>query len=280
VVVLECKNTLVPIRIPTSGRLARQRERGEQLETYLRTSQVVEPSGLIRVATPAELPEPDWPSVQRVLVDCQDSDQGFAVITLGAGDYLVACDRRLEEPERLGDVWPGARAAALPALATYSELLRDSGYLTPAPCNYPLPAGLRWALLERELVLFRLVDMAQLDANFKRANVAVSLRTAKADGMFEVQVDSPAVDDFAFSPSLINYCLWAPVPVASMREFLVGYTRRVIGKLMETDDLTCAVPPAVGDQVVYATAYQNNSGRLREPTSAASNNPAPDTVGT
>lgn len=36
--VVECKNTRIPVRLPASGRLARQRQRGERLASYLRES--------------------------------------------------------------------------------------------------------------------------------------------------------------------------------------------------------------------------------------------------
>ena len=64
VVVLECKNTSMPSRRRASGRLARQRERGEHAEQYLTTGRLEQPDGTVKQAFVMKPADPDFDAVE------------------------------------------------------------------------------------------------------------------------------------------------------------------------------------------------------------------------
>ena len=122
VVVVECKNGPVPKRLSTSGRIARQLQRGQRAEEYLRTSQLAEGEGVLRVAIGVGgLPDPDWAGIERLLLDCQSSDSGVSLLTLGPEDILIACDEHMQAHAFM-TVMPDGRTLKLPIMASYAEL--------------------------------------------------------------------------------------------------------------------------------------------------------------
>ncbi|MCR1160328.1 hypothetical protein NEK97_02485 [Paenarthrobacter sp. UW852] len=117
VVVLECKNRPAPLRESTTGRLARQRQRGEQVETYLTTS-IVDEGDSVRQAHTMSLPSPDWAAVTDLLERCDGSSSGTAAYSLGPSDILVAATSRAT-PEQVGVLmreFGSLRAQRLPSI--------------------------------------------------------------------------------------------------------------------------------------------------------------------
>lgn len=106
VMVVECKNRPAPAQEATTGRLARQRRRGEQVETYLTTSTIDE-GDLVRQTYTMSLPSPDWDAVTDLLVRCDASPDGVAAYSLGPNDTLVAATSQAT-PERFAKVMPEA----------------------------------------------------------------------------------------------------------------------------------------------------------------------------
>lgn len=88
-VVLECKNRPAPAREATTGRLARQRLRGEAVETYLTASHIDEGDFVCKAVT-MSLPSPDWGTVNELLSTCDASPSCTAAQSLGPADTLVA----------------------------------------------------------------------------------------------------------------------------------------------------------------------------------------------
>lgn len=86
VMVVECKNRPAPAREATTGRLARQRRRGEQVETYLTTSTTDE-GDLVREAHTMSLPSADWDAVADLLERCDASPAGIAAYSLGGDSF-------------------------------------------------------------------------------------------------------------------------------------------------------------------------------------------------
>lgn len=251
--VFECKNRDAPPRSSASGRLARQRQSGERLEHYLKYSYVDEPDGRGRVALSADLPDPEWDKIRQLLEECEVASSKSAVLTFGEGDYMIACDRRSCDPRDLDPVFEQLSPGKLPAFASYSDLARWPDFRARSPVSYPLSAKSRWELLEGHVLLFRLVDMSQLDAQFDHKGSRLSLTTARSSGGFEVQIHPGLPDGLTFLPSLTEYCLWAPVPVDSMREFLVTYARKMLDIELEVAEAELAD----GDDVKYATIYRD-----------------------
>jgi hypothetical protein len=110
VMVVECKNRPAPPREATTGRLARQRRRGEQVETYLTTSTLDE-GDCVRQAYTRSLPSPDWDAVAGLLERCDASPAGVAVYSLGPNDTLVAATSQATL-ERFATVMPDGGEAA------------------------------------------------------------------------------------------------------------------------------------------------------------------------
>lgn len=255
-VVLECKNRTPPARISTSGRVARQRERGEWAERYLSTSESAEPD-TVRAAYELDLPSPHWPAVEQLLLDCLESEIGAASLSLGEDDTLIACAERIAEDD-LPRVMPSGASLALPIMANYAELLETSDHRAMSPSSYPISADLRWRLLERKLLLFRCLDMAVLKKTFEQDGVNVRLSPERIDGQFHVRVEVPGYESVSFAPPLVEYCLWMPVPGTAMADVLTDYARQLVLNVTPGEGLGSAMPLADGDHFAYAMAYRDS----------------------
>lgn len=255
VVVLECKNRPVPLRQATTGRLARQRHRGEQVETYLTTSTVDEGDSVRRAYT-MSLPSPDWPAVADLLERCDESSSGVAVYSLGRNDILVAATSQAT-PEQVGTLMRESMASMSPALAFYSDLINTASYRFMAPSSYPVGGDQRWRLLEGQLSLIRLIDMSGFAAEFVHEGAVINLLPERSEGRLELRIDFDGSEYTRFTHQLAELCLWTPIPLAAMRETLIDYARTMV-----TERETVAVengggpPLASGDSFMYATVYR------------------------
>lgn len=173
--VVECKNTRIPVRPPGSGRLARQRQRGERLTGYLRESAMPYPQGTeLAVAAiadaldiPAHLrpspaspnlvamdidlpqPNPDWLVTARMRYE--ESPQGVGLVEIGAGDYLLISDRHELAVDRVGDVVDALPSLRQPCLSFHFEQLNEPRPYCRSILSYPIDWEFRAALLETDL---------------------------------------------------------------------------------------------------------------------------------
>jgi hypothetical protein len=257
VVVRECKNTTVPSRISTSGRLARQRERGELVEHYLTTSRVDEPDGTVKQAIHMTLPEPDFDVVGSLLTRCATSKSLVATHAFGESDTLVAFT--LDTPhEAIGAAMPDRRGAVMPVLTFYSDLIEASSHRLWAPSSYPLTGAVRLQLLEGRLRLMRFADLGVLAAEFDAGGRRATLTPHLVSGTAQVTLDIPGVEPVTITDQVIKTCLYMPIAIASMRAALIEAARKlVVGSA--SADLMTGLLPAEGDSFVYATAYRDGS---------------------
>src|SRR5690606_3790564 len=111
--VVECKNTRLPTRLPSSGRLARQRQRGETLARYLRESAMPyaeqarrvadvldipaatrpSPAAANLVAMDVDLPEPRPEWLDEACARHKDSPSGVGLVEIGPGEIHLCADR-------------------------------------------------------------------------------------------------------------------------------------------------------------------------------------------
>lgn len=179
--VVECKNTRIPVRPPASGRLARQRQRGESLTRYLRESAMpypqetqpavaaiadaldipapsrTPPATPNLVAMDVDLPEPNPEWLVTACMRYEESPQGVGLVEIGVGDYLLITDRLGFADDRVGGVVDALPSLRQPCLSVHFEQLNE-----PRPCcrsilSYPIDWEFRAALLESDLVMVRLV---------------------------------------------------------------------------------------------------------------------------
>jgi hypothetical protein len=225
--VFECKNREMPHRVSTSGRVARQRERGQRIEEYLTASSVVQNDGQMWEAYTAELPEPRWALVRDALERCVASPDRLAATSLGPDDTLVAFahDASLDQ---LPYYMPSAEHLAVPAMAMYSTLIDHSDHRVWSPSSYPLSGEFRWQLLEGALRLIRCVDLGQLAAEFTDAGRDVRLGPRLGADGYEVGLEVTGFDQVFFTHQLVEVCLWMPVAVSAMRDTLVEQARALI----------------------------------------------------
>lgn len=258
VVVLECKNTSMPSRLSTSGRLARQRERGEQAEHYLATGRLETSDGAAKQAFVMDLPNPDFVAVEALLQRCIESDDLVATHTFGENDALIACTLDTS-PDAIAAALPDGRALAIPVLTFFSEVTRKSSHRLWAPSSYPVPGELRLRLLEGELQLLRLADLAALAIEFDLGEQRATLTPQRGSAGVQVTLDVPGMDPVTISSQVIDSCFFMPISVTEMRAALIKLAHRhVLAGGASTDRLT-GLPPAVGDLFVYATAYRDGS---------------------
>ncbi|NKY38135.1 hypothetical protein [Cellulomonas septica] len=254
VVVLECKNRPAPAQQASIGRLARQRRRGEQVETYLTSSRVDE-GDVVRQAHTLSLPGPDWEAVADLLERRDASPSGTAAYSLGPADTLVAATSRSTSEEFMEAV-PSARGTAQMAIAFYSELFEGASYRLMAPSSYPIQADHRSRLLEGELQLVRLSDLGSLAADFHHDGAAVAMVPERSNGRLDLRVDVDGLEHTRFTHQLAEYCLWMPVPVAALRETLVGYTRALLSEQASGVEMLDDLTLAPGDNFKYMTVYR------------------------
>ncbi len=226
--VLECKNRSAPTRLPTTGRLARQRIRGENLEKYLTNSSIDE-GDLTRIAITMPLPLPDWESVANLLDRCEDSPNGTAVSLFGPNDLLVAATSQ-SEPEQVWAVVSENIHSAQPAVAFYSELIDTASYRMMAPSSYPVQAEQRWRLLEGDLQLFRFVDMDVFSSKFEHNGSSITLAPHRTAEGYNLRIDVDGDEFASLTNQIAEYCAWMPVPLVAMRETIINHARDLIDR--------------------------------------------------
>lgn len=259
VVVLECKNTSMPSRLSTSGRLARQRERGEHAEQYLTTGRLEQPDGTaVKQAFVMDLPDPDFDAVEALLKRCTESNSLVATHTFGENDTLIAYTLDTS-PDAIAAALPDGRDLALPVLAFFAEVTRKSSHRLWAPSSYPLPGDLRIRLLEGELQLLRLADLGPLAVEFAVGEQRATLTPQHGSVGAQVTLDVPGMTPVTITNQVIDSGFFMPIPVSDLRTALIDMAQRhVLAGGASTDKLT-GLSPAVGDLFLYATAYRDGT---------------------
>ncbi|MDT0264188.1 hypothetical protein [Jatrophihabitans lederbergiae] len=259
--VYECKNRTPPMRMSTSGRVARQRLRGERTEEYLTGSRIEEEGGPVREAYDFPLPEPEWEAVRDLLERCLAAPTKLATHSFGTDDTLIACSRDTVLDD-VADQLPTGEHLAMPAMAVYSELIESADHRLWAPSSYPLSGDLRWRLLENELSVIRFVDMGALEAEFTEGAVRGWLTPRRGEHGFEVGLDVAGFEPITFTHQLVGFCLWMPVPVSAMRATLIDHARVLVAQVEPGQGLGSAMNLAEGDTFVYSTAYRAGEAGL------------------
>lgn len=255
VLVLECKNRPVPLREATTGRLARQRHRGEQVEKYLTTSTLDE-GNCVRQAYTLSLPSPDWAAVTDLLERCDGSSSGVAVYSLGPNDILVAVTSQAT-PEQAIRLMSDFMESTSPTVVFYSELIETASYRFMAPSSYPVGGDRRWRLLEGELRLIRLIDMSAFAAEFVHEGAVITLVPEQSAGLLDLRIDVDGREYAKITHQLAEFCLWMPVSLAAMRQTLIDYALTLVREgaavSAETGESQNLAP---GDNFKYATLYR------------------------
>lgn len=255
VVVLECKNRPVPLREPTTGRLARQRHRGEQVETYLTTSTLDE-GDVVRQAYAMSLPSPDWPTVTNLLDRCDESGSGVAVHPLGPNDVLVAATLEAT-PDQIVMRAAEFLESKRPTIVFYSDLINDATYRFMSPSSYPIRAEKRWRLLENKIRLIRLTDTSGFAAEFFHEGMVINLVPEQSEGRLELRIDIDGREYTRFTNQLAEFCLWMPVPLTAMRQTLIDYALKLAKeRVVEPSETERGLDLAEGDNFIYGTVYR------------------------
>jgi hypothetical protein len=158
--IIECKNTQLPAGWNPRGRHLRQLQRQARASGYLARGHA--PAGeqtriSIDVAEPRRCDEELRDCVERA----RSSERGYAVAELGERDFLLAkWDRGLALEDSMPRIdhedW---QYSAGGGSATATD---NPGPFTANPFDLPLPADARLAIVEGDLLLFRMVDLAPL----------------------------------------------------------------------------------------------------------------------
>lgn len=283
--VVECKNTRIPVRPPASGRLARQRQRGEGLSRYLRDSVMPYPQETLSaaaavadalglpvplpaspafpnlIATDIALPQPKPEWLVTAYTRYKVSANGLGMVEIGPGDYLLITD-----PQAFVGDGAGAVLDALPALRRPSLSLHIDQVNEPLPycrsvLSYPIDWELRAALLETDLAMIRWVDLAifeERDAD----GAGLTLR----DGLF-LQWTRGEYHQ-VFSNRFIDEVMAGPISAAEMRTCLLICARHneqmAVPLLMEEEPVAGAgeMDRGSGSDVRYTTVYPSHDGDL------------------
>jgi len=273
VLVLECKNTPLPSGLPSAGRLARQRKRGSDAVQYLRTSRIVEADG-IREAISIDLPGPDWTFLARLGRDLEPRQDGISAALLDDGDGLglATIDPELKSFNALLKQLLHLVSANNPVIATSLDAIKDPSWSRPSPLTYPLPPWLRFALLENQVLMVRMIDADRLCGteeltSGKVANLGVSARQGSA---FTVSLD---VGDKTYETdhALLDRVMYTPTRIEAFKHALLASADNLLAMSQAADPSSEAadraeqrvskaedeVRLAPGDDIAYGTIYRS-----------------------
>lgn len=287
--VVECKNTRIPVRPPISGRLARQRQRGETLTHYLRESVMpypaetqpavtalaaaldipapTPPASPNLVAMDVDLPEPNPEWLVTACMRYEESPQGVGMVEIGPGDYLLITDRHGFRDDRIRDVVGALPSLRQPYLSVHFEQLNEPQPHCRSILSYPIDWEFRAALLETDLVMVRLVDLAIFEEQ-DEDGIGLTLQ----DGLF-LRWSRDGYHQL-FSKRFVDEVMAGPVSAAAMRTCLLGTVRhaeQTVAPLLEAGQLSQAdeMDRGRGSDVRYTTVYPAHDGDLVLVDSAA-----------
>jgi hypothetical protein len=283
VLVIECKRSPLPKRLPRTGRLARQRTRGTYAAAYLQESQLDEADGTQRQAVASTLPEPRWQVVTELASNLSPGLSGTAFAALGEGDGLIlmTAGANLEETlQAMRKTMPGDA----PVFGFHLDVVREPRWNCPSPLTNPVPAWLRHALLEGDALMFRMVELERLagsetDESGQQREIRVTWSTTGP--VLSLSIDDEVLE---LGPRFLDQLMYTPTALADMREALLSQAgvphvanaptaREAVGDHVHigpvggdlTDPAQHAAGPvllAEGDEVRYGTVY---TGPDREP---------------
>lgn len=252
ILVIECKSQPLPKGlVATSGRAARQRQRGEGLETYLRTSSIEDANTgrrTVALDLDRELPEPEWSLVEALIDGCLESSEGVASHRFTDSDVLVAW-----EPERFRKHALIRQAAIDPTptveLHFFSELMNTPTFVARPPSAYPIRAELVSRLLEREVAMARVTDVSVVSGTFAWSGRVAQVvpRVAGVENFAVVTGE----DRTEILWPVIEYFLRSPIAVMELRDYLLWFGPIALDLVVARDDPQLAP----GDQVFYGTMY-------------------------
>ena len=262
VLVLECKRSPLPSRLPGTGRLARQRLRGTQAAEYLQRSRITEADG-VRAALPFNLPEPRW----RILTDLASkvslTSASSAVAILDDGDAaaLVTIGDSFEALEPFFDELNRTVAAKVSVIGTQLDVISNPRWNCPSPLTFPVSPLLRFALLEGNALLLRLIDFDRfVGSRTTKSGRKVELRATWSASKAKL---SMAADDQChdLGPWFLDSVMHTLTTVAEMKEALLSCADAMVAPAQETVD-NPDVPRqnlSQGDDVTYGTVYMGPS---------------------
>jgi len=281
VLVLECKRSPLPSRLPGNGRLARQRLRGSQAAQYLRESQIVE-SDAVRQATSADIPEPRW----QVLADLANrvsrvGDSAIAMLDDGDAVALTMVGDELEGVREVIAKLDRAVTSNGPAICgTQLDVLSNPRWNCPPPLVFPVELSLRHALLEGNALMIRLVDSKLFAGPRKTASGRLAeLRFTNKAAEVKLSLFSDN-QSYELGPWFLDRVMHTPTPAAEMRDAILSYTDAMLvtesaiadkvsdavslsptaTALLGAQPLHNGVTLAEGDDVAYGTVYMGSNG--------------------
>ena len=219
VLVLECKRSKIPRRLPVSGRLARQRTRGTRAAEYLHKSRLMEPDGTERQALSLNMPDPHWPILTNLAEQLSPDSGGSDLVLLGDGDAIVLITE-IAGLESVATKLDNEFAGKTPVMAQSSDIIRDPRWNCLSPLLFPVQPRLRHDLLEGDAELIRIVDIDHFAVTRSTPSgrlAEMRARHTAAGTNLSVLVEGEQRD---FGPGILDRVFYSPTPLAEMREAL------------------------------------------------------------
>ena len=216
VLVLECKRSPLPNRLPKTGRLARQRARGNQAASYLANSRVVEPGGVERQALSFAMPEPRWDMLANLADQLSPGVSSSAMTMLDDGDALALTTTDAD----IGAILAGlhdAVSGGTPVLGCHLDIVREPRWNCPSPLLFPVPSWLQHALLECDTLMFRLVDLDRFITSSTTPSGQLAKTTIRAaHGISLSMAINNEIHDFG--PSFLDRVMYTPTTLVDTRD--------------------------------------------------------------
>ena len=268
VLVLECKRSPLPNRLPKTGRLARQRARGNQAASYLANSRVVEPGGVERQALSFAMPEPRWDMLANLADQLSPGVSSSAMTMLDDGDALALTTTDAD----IGAILAGlhdAVSGGTPVLGCHLDIVREPRWNCPSPLLFPVPSWLQHALLECDTLMFRLVDLDRFITSSTTPSGQLAKTTIRAaHGISLSMAINNEIHDFG--PSFLDRVMYTPTTLVDTRDALLSCADMLYAPIaISTDqhaDFTVQTADKIqaqlanGDDVTYGTVYLSTEG--------------------
>ncbi|WP_157856984.1 hypothetical protein [Streptomyces sp. PRh5] len=266
IVIFECKNRTIPLRAPT-GRQARQESRAREASHYLETGFVEKEGSENRLSLDLDEP-PHEHAALRYCVEKAYSDPigGAGLVKIGERDFILAF--RVGQRD-IGELlnplskdlkttgWRLGYSQGFSGAIWYPSPFRSNPFILP------LSVQQRCDLVDGDLIIMRIVDVANFDYSGEVEGLHVEFRvSSKGDVLkFETSVDGESVE---LSNRFIEQVFWDFKDLVKMRALVAEMAAKTtkVSRALQTEgaDISQHASPTVRANHAFVFRPQDPGG--------------------
>ncbi|MFG1758316.1 hypothetical protein [Micromonospora echinofusca] len=259
--IVECKNSRDPQILERPGRLLRQRRRGHGAADYLSESVVRVGETGFKVAQDVNFPDPQYAAVSIAAEEADAAINGIGAVALGLKDYVVVI-KSDSNPDLSAELIPDRPSFVEPIASMHSSFLRSPSWVAPPVTAYEIDPDLQIRLLELDMMMVRICDLAILNEAGVEGPAPFTLK--KRRGRYFLDLGSKR-EGAELSDRFIDGVLFAPIPVLETRDALVRYVNSIPSEAWEGGDVSEDAARSVRGSVTptnYVTAFRGETDEI------------------